>query len=84
MAADLTITTSRASRLGELSKRIRRLRLPWLPLSIVIVLVVCAAFAPLVAASDPTNISMLERRIAPFETLAHPLGTDIMGRDMAS
>jgi peptide/nickel transport system permease protein len=27
---------------------------------------------------------MLDRRIAPFETLANPLGTDIMGRDMLS
>ena len=84
MAADLTLTTATAARLTELGKRLRRLRLPWVPLSIVIILVVCAAFAPLLAASDPTNISMLDRRIAPFETLSHPLGTDIMGRDMAS
>lgn len=84
MAADLTLTTTRAARLGELGKRIRRLRLPWIPLSIVIILIVCAAFAPLLAASDPTDISMLDRRLAPFEALSHPLGTDIMGRDMAS
>jgi peptide/nickel transport system permease protein len=84
VATDLTITTTRAARLTELGKRLRRLRLPWIPMSVVIILVVCAAFAPLLAASDPTNISMLDRRVAPFETLSHPLGTDIMGRDMAS
>ena len=27
---------------------------------------------------------MADRRIAPFETVEHPLGTDVMGRDMAS
>jgi ABC-type dipeptide/oligopeptide/nickel transport system permease subunit len=50
----------------------------------MLALIVCAAFAPLLAAHDPTRISMLGRRIAPFEELGHPLETDIMGRDMLS
>jgi len=33
---------------------------------------------------DPERINMVDRRIAPFETTDHPLGTDVMGRDMAS
>ncbi|PKB78091.1 MAG: hypothetical protein BZY88_20060 [SAR202 cluster bacterium Io17-Chloro-G9] len=59
-------------------------RLPWGSLSIVIVLLVCAIFAPLLAPQDPTDINMLESREAPFASLSHPLGTDVMGRDMLS
>jgi ABC-type microcin C transport system permease subunit YejE len=33
------------------------------------------AFAPWLAQTDPDEIKMLDRRIAPFETLNHPLGT---------
>jgi peptide/nickel transport system permease protein len=84
VAADLTLTTGGVARLGELTRRARRLKLPWIPLAIMLVLIVCAAFAPLLATHDPTRIAMLDRRIAPFETLGHPLGTDIMGRDMLS
>jgi peptide/nickel transport system permease protein len=82
MASDLTITTGRGARLGELTRKARRLKLPWIPLAVMLALVICAAFAPLLAAHDPTRIDMLDRRIAPFETIEHPLGTDIMGRDM--
>ena len=82
MASDLTLSITRAVRLSDLRKRISQLHLPWIPLSVVIVLLVCAVFAPWLATSDPTNISMQDRRIAPFESLEHPLGTDIMGRDM--
>jgi peptide/nickel transport system permease protein len=84
VASELTITTSSAARWDDLRKRLRQLRLPWIPLTIVVVLIVCAIFAPWLATSDPTDISMLDRRTAPFETLDHPLGTDIMGRDMLS
>mgnify|MGYP003303860309 FL=1 len=36
------------------------------------------------AQHNPERINMADRRIAPFETVEHPLGTDVMGRDMAS
>lgn len=84
MAADLTLNTGGTTRLGNLGRRIRQLKLPWIPIFVMGVLLICAAFAPLLANSDPTEISMLERRTAPFETLSHPLGTDILGRDMMS
>lgn len=48
------------------------------------VLVICAAFAPLLAPHDPTSINMLESRLAPGEDSSHLLGTDVMGRDMLS
>ncbi|HZA23339.1 MAG TPA: ABC transporter permease, partial [Dehalococcoidia bacterium] len=62
----------------------RNLRLPWISVLIVTVLLVCAAFSPLLAPHDPTLISMLDAHIAPGENLKYPLGTDIMGRDMLS
>ena len=64
--------------------RVRRVRLPWLPLSILLVLGVCAAFAPLLAPHDPTSINVLDARLAPFADADHLLGTDILGRDMLS
>jgi peptide/nickel transport system permease protein len=48
------------------------------------VLVVCAAFAPLLSPHDPIEINMINAKLAPGEDLTHPLGTDIMGRDMLS
>jgi len=65
-------------------RRAGQLRLPWIPLAIMVILVTCAAFAPLLAPHDPTRIDMLNARIAPGEGWGHPLGTDIMGRDMLS
>jgi peptide/nickel transport system permease protein len=50
----------------------------------MLVLLVCAAFAPLLAPHDPTLISMLDAKLAPGDNPTHPLGTDIMGRDMLS
>ena len=46
------------------------------------VLLVCAALAPVLANSDPKAVNMVDRRIAPFETMSHSLGTDIVGRDI--
>jgi peptide/nickel transport system permease protein len=82
MASDLTLTTGGVSRLGELTRRARRLRLPWIPLTIVTVLLICSAFAPLLTPHDPTEISILDSRLAPGASLSHPLGTDILGRDI--
>ena len=66
-----------------------RIRLPWIPVSIMSALVFCAVFAQWVTPYDPTQIAMLEAKIAPVPfgenwTWSHPLGTDIMGRDMLS
>jgi peptide/nickel transport system permease protein len=82
MASEAILTTGRISRLAGITARVRQLRLSWVLLTVMVALIVCAAFAPLLATQDPNDISMLDRRIAPFQTIAHPLGTDIMGRDM--
>ena len=82
MGSDLTITTGGVPRLGELTRRARRLRLPWIPLTIVTVLLICSAFAPLLTPYDPTEVSILDSRMAPGASLSHPLGTDVLGRDV--
>jgi peptide/nickel transport system permease protein len=84
VASSISVTATRAGRLANLLQQTRRMRLPWIPISIMLVLVTCAAIAPILAPHDPTRINMLDARIAPGETLQYPLGTDIMGRDMLS
>jgi peptide/nickel transport system permease protein len=65
-------------------RRVRNLKLPWIPVFIMLILLVCAGFAPLVAPHDPTEINILDGKLAPGENLNYPLGTDILGRDMLS
>ena len=84
MASELILSSTNVARSASLLKTIRQRRLPWIPVIVVLVLLICAAFAPLLAPSDPEDIKMTDRRMAPFETLSRPLGTDIMGRDMLS
>jgi len=65
-------------------RRVRNLKLPWISVFIMLILLVCAGFAPLVAPHDPTEINILDGKLAPGENLNYPLGTDILGRDMLS
>lgn len=53
-----------------------------LGLTIVVVVLACALFAPWIASHDPDRIDVLHRFAAP--TLDHVLGTDHLGRDMFS
>ena len=78
MASSLNVATSRIDRLLALPKWAMRARLPWVPVTIMAIVLVCAVFAPLVAPHDPTEISMLDAKLAPGEDLRYPLGTDIM------
>ena len=48
------------------------------------VILICAIFAPLLAPHNPTEVSLLNSRIAPGEDWNYPLGTDTLGRDMLS
>lgn len=82
MAAPATVTNSRIETLLSLPGRTRRMRLPWIPATIVTVLLVCTVFAPLLTPHDPREISILESRTPPFESFNHPLGTDVLGRDI--
>jgi peptide/nickel transport system permease protein len=62
----------------------RSRRLPWIPLSLLTVMLLSAVFAGVLTPYDPTHLSLSNRGLGPFETLVHPLGTDILGRDVLS
>lgn len=66
------------------SRQVMNLKLPWISVFIMIILLICAAFSALVAPHDPTEINILNAKLAPGETLSYPLGTDLLGRDMLS
>ena len=70
------LRTDRSSRVAWLLRvyqGTRKLRLPWLSLSIIAILVVCAAFAPLLAPNDPEKIRILDAKLAPGRTWNTPL-----------
>lgn len=82
MAAETSPTTRTVDRILTLPGRARELRLPWIPLAVLVVLIVCSVAAPLLTPYDPGRTSILESRMAPGDSLRHPLGTDVLGRDV--
>lgn len=84
MAAQASLSTRRINRILGLPGRARRLRLPWIPLTVVSILLICSIFAPLLTSHDPSLVSIFDSKIAPGQTWDHPLGTDILGRDMTA
>ncbi len=82
MAQQTAVTE--VSRIGQLQKLVSETKLPWIPIVILAVLLICSAMAPVLSPHDPTDKNVIDSRIAPFETSAYPLGTDILGRDMLS
>src|SRR5712664_1445692 len=61
-------------------------RVPILPLGLIAVMVFSALCAEFLTPYSPVNISLPERLLPPFweagGSLAHPLGTDPLGRDL--
>ena len=84
MVTELTSDSGTMSRMRNVYLETKKLRLPWLALVIIAVLLICAAFSELLAPHDPTDINILDAKLAPFENWDYPLGTDILGRDMLS
>ena len=80
----MSVAADRVAGLWEVQTRVRSLKLPWAPIFVLAVLLVCAAFAPLLAPYNPRPLNLPDAQIQPFNTLDHPLGTDMMGRDMLS
>ena len=68
--------------------RVRRLRLPWISLTILAILILSAIFAPWIAPHDPQQQSLLARFDPPAwiagGSLDHVFGTDSLGRDLLS
>ena len=84
MVTELTSDSSTTSRLRNARLEIKKLRLPWLALAVIALLLICAAFSELLAPYDPTDINIMDAKLAPFEDSRYLLGTDILGRDMLS
>jgi peptide/nickel transport system permease protein len=85
----MSAPTAATAPTSEVAPRRRERRWPpALPLAIVVALVVCALFAPLLASRSPVEGSLGERLIPPLgmegSRLDHPLGTDRHGRDVLS
>tara|TARA_B100000745_G_scaffold150274_1_gene98246 strand:- start:230 stop:1111 length:882 start_codon:yes stop_codon:yes gene_type:complete len=75
---------NQGGKLIQIKKLLRELKLPWIPITILTILVICSAFAPLLAPHDPQDLNVKERKTAPGTTWEFPLGTDMLGRDMLS
>ena len=84
MASPTTTTPGALGRAMSLPGRALKLQLPWIPLSIVIVLLICSVFAPVLTPHDPGKTNILDSRTSPVQTWEYPLGTDVLGRDVAT
>ena len=79
---------SRVDRLQRVGRR--ALRLPLIPITVLSILLVCAAFAPLIAPHDPRGRDeglrerVVKKLTPPFQSWDNPLGTDTIGRDVLS
>ena len=81
---DLATTAAQTSQMSRLYQKARELRLPWIPIAVLLVLVVAAVFAPLLAPHDPEQLNKRDREVPPFETSQFLLGTDKSGKDILS
>ena len=80
--SDLVLETTQPQQSWR--QRLAENRFPWVPIAVLLVLVICAAFAHWLAPHEPTSLNVVNSKLAPFESSAHPLGTDVLGRDMLS
>jgi peptide/nickel transport system permease protein len=53
-------------------------------LSVILIIIFCAIFAPWLAPHDPNEQSLLNRLTPPFQSWDYPLGTDGLGKDELS
>lgn len=65
-------------------QKARELKLPWIPIFILVVLMTAAIFAPLLAPHDPQQLNKRDREVPPFESTKFLLGTDKSGKDILS
>ena len=66
------------------ARKAKELKLPWIPIAILTLLVVCAIFAPLLAPHNPGQLNKRDREVPPFQNSRYWLGTDKSGKDILS
>jgi peptide/nickel transport system permease protein len=79
---EISLSTGPGERLKDWWRLIRRSKLAFAGLVIVLGLVLLAFIGPSIAPYDPTDINVRERTQAP--SWSHPFGTDDRGRDILS
>ena len=86
MAVETATTRSTLDTAWRGLSKVREARIPWIPVVILLALLVCALFAPLLAPYDPQEPDVLKgvQRIAPFQNSENILGVDLLGRDILS
>lgn len=86
MAVETATTRSTLDTAWRGLSKVREARIPWVPVVILLALLVCALFAPLLAPYDPQEPDVLKgvQRIAPFQNSENILGVDLLGRDILS
>ncbi len=86
MAVETATTRSTLDTAWRGLSKVREARIPWIPVVVLLVLLVCALFAPLLAPYDPQEPDVLKgvQRIAPFQNSENILGVDLLGRDILS
>lgn len=74
------------AKVSDVRKKMKELKMPWFPITVLVILVICALFAPFVSPHDPSDLDVLKgvQKIGPFESAENVLGVDRLGRDMLS
>ena len=81
---DLATPVAQPNPAARVWQKTRELRLPWIPIFILVLLIVAAVFAPLLAPHDPEQLNKRDREVPPFENTKFLLGTDKSGKDILS
>ena len=84
MAATEVLIPIRPGRVTQWRRKVREYRLPWLPILVFALMLVCAVFAPWLAPHETDTLNILNKNVPPGETAEHLLGTDTLGRDILS
>ena len=81
---DLATTAAQPNVAVRAARKAKELKLPWIPIIILTLLIVCAIFAPLLAPHNPAQLNKRDREVPPFQNSRYLLGTDKSGKDILS
>jgi peptide/nickel transport system permease protein len=81
---DLVTTVAQPNAAVRAARKAKELKLPWIPIVILTLLIVCAIFAPLLAPHNPAQLNKRDREVPPFQNSRYWLGTDKSGKDILS